>query len=142
MTQKPFAAGDPAISMNYLGFVFRTLRKDGYEVETLLAGTGLTAEQLEDPDFRCDFWSNCRFYKNAIALTNDPHLGPKLAQRFETNYIGLPAYAAMNAACLDEALGVLNRLNITLTLLLLEFRWLDKQSLCFLLSGKKILIAP
>jgi len=62
MTQKPFAAGDPAISMNYLGSVFRTLRKDGYEVETLLAGTGLTAEQLEDPDFRCDFWSNCRFY--------------------------------------------------------------------------------
>lgn len=124
MTQKPFAASDPAISMNYLSFVFRTLGKDGYEVETLLAGTGLTAKQLEDPDFRCDFWSSCRFYKNAIALTNDPHLGPKLAQRFETNYIGLPAYAAMNAACLGEALVVLNRF-LFLTFPAVEFTFPD-----------------
>ena len=109
MMVKSFDADDPVIPMNYLAFVFRTLGRDGYDIEALLEGTGLTAEQLEDPHFRCDFWSHRRFYKNTIALTNDPHLGPKLAQQFETNYIGLPAYAAMNAACLGDALEVLNR---------------------------------
>jgi len=126
MTRKPFTAVDPAVPMNYLCFVFRTLGKDGYEVETLLAGTGLTAEQIEDPNFRCDFWSHLRFYKNAIALTNDPHLGPKLAQRFETNYIGLPAYAAMNAACLGDALEVLNRF-LFLTFPAIEFTFPDEE---------------
>lgn len=126
MTRKPFAADDPAIPMNYLGFVFRTLSKDGYEVEALLAGTGLTAEQLEDPNFRCDFWSHRRFYKNAIALTNDPHLGPKLAQQFETSYIGLPAYAAMSAACLGDALEVLNRF-LFLTFPAIEFTFPDEE---------------
>ncbi|MDX2272730.1 MAG: AraC family transcriptional regulator ligand-binding domain-containing protein [Cyanobacteriota bacterium] len=126
MMQKHFAADDPAIPMNYLGFVFRTLGKDGYEVEALLAGTGLTAEQLEDPNFCCDFWSHRRFYKNAIALTNDPHLGAKLAQQFETNYIGLPAYAAMNAVCLGDALKVLNRF-LFLTFPAIEFTFRDEE---------------
>lgn len=126
MMLKPFAADDPVIPMNYLGFAFRTLGKDGYEVEALLEGTGLAAEQLEDPNFRCDFWSHRRFYKNAIALTNDPHLGPKLAQQFETTYIGLPAYAAMNAACFGDALGVLNRF-LFLTFPAIEFTFPDKE---------------
>ncbi len=126
MTQRPFVADDPAIPMNYLGFVFRTLGKDGYEAGSLLAGTGLTAEQLEDPNFRCDFWSHRRFYKNAIALTNDPHLGPKLAQQFEINYIGLPAYAAMNAACLGDALEILNRF-LFLTFPAIEFTFPDEE---------------
>jgi len=112
--------------MNYLAFALRTLSKDGYEVEALLAGTGLTAEQLEDPHLRCDFWSHRRFYKNAIALTNDPHLGLKLAQQFETNYIGLPAYAAMNAACLGDALAVLNRF-LFLTFPAIEFTFPDAE---------------
>lgn len=126
MTWKLFAADDPVVSMNYFGFVFRTLGKDGYEVETLLAGTGLTAEQLEDPNFRCDFWSARRFYNNAISLTNDLHLGLKLAQRFEINYIGLPAYAAMNAACLDDTLEVLNRF-LFLTFPAVEFTFPDDE---------------
>ncbi len=126
MTRKPFAADDPAVPMNYLGFVFRTLGRGGYDVETLLAGTGLTVEQLEDPNFRCDFWSHRRFYKNAIALTNDPHLGPRLAQQFETSYIGLPAYAAMNAASLGDALDVLNRF-LFLTFPSIEFSFPDEE---------------
>lgn len=124
--RNPFSADDPVIPMNYLAFAFRTLGKSGYEVEALLAGTGLTAEQLEDPHFRCNFWSHRRFYKNAIALTNDPHLGPKLAQQFETNYIGLPAYAAMNADCLGDALKVLNRF-LFLTFPAIEFTFPDEQ---------------
>jgi len=39
MIRKPFGADDPVIPMNYLAFALRTLSKDGYEVEALLAGT-------------------------------------------------------------------------------------------------------
>ncbi len=122
--QKSFAPDDPIMPINYLGFVFRTFRKDGFPLETLLEGTGLLAEQLEDPHFRCEFWSACRFYNNALTLTNDPHLGAKLAQRFEASYIGLPAYAAMSAASLGEALTVFNRF-LFLTFPVIDFTFPD-----------------
>lgn len=95
--------------MNYPGFIFRTLCRDGCRVQSLLAGTGLTSEPFADPDFRIEFPVLQRFILNAIEVTGDPHLGPRLARRFEPSSIGLPAYAAMNAACLEDALEVLSR---------------------------------
>ncbi len=103
---KPDAPGCP---MNYPGFVFRTLCNDGHDAEALLAGTGLTAEDFSDPNFRSEISAVQRFILNAMDQTGDAHLGPRLAQRFDVNQIGLPAYAAMNAACLEDALMVLNR---------------------------------
>lgn len=99
----------PALPLNYPGFMFRTFRQDGYKAEDLLAGTNLTEDSFADPYFRSEFWTLQRFVLNAIEQTRDPHIGPRLALRFETNFIGLPAYAAMNAACMKDALEVLNR---------------------------------
>lgn len=109
MKTKTFAIHDPALPMTYPCFVFRTLRKDGYDPEELLAGSGLTMEHLQDPDFRTGIPPIRQFYLNAIALTEDPHLGIRIAERLEPAYIGLPGYAAMNAAKFRDALAVLNR---------------------------------
>ncbi len=109
----------PTCPMNYPGFVFRTLCEDGYKTEALLAGTGLTAEQFADPCFRIEFSALRRFLLNAMEHTGDPHLGPRLAWRFEPNYIGLPAYAAMNATRFKDALEVLNRF------FCLTFSWIE-----------------
>jgi len=106
---KTFTLDDPALPMDYPGFVFRTLCKDGYDSKSLLAGTGLTAEHLKDPKFRTSFAPIRQFLLNAIAATGDQHLGIRLAWRFEPNYIGLPAYAAMNAAHFEDALVLLTR---------------------------------
>lgn len=109
MKAQKFTADDAACPMNYPGFVFRELRKEGYESEALLQGTGLTEERFQDPNSRVEFATLRRFILNAHAETADPHLGPRLALRFEANYIGPPAYAAMNAPRFVDALEVLGR---------------------------------
>ena len=124
MNKKTFALDDPALPMNYPGFVFRTLCNDGYDAESLLVGTGLTAEHLRDSKFRTGFAPLRRFLLNALSLTGDPHLGIKLASRFEPNYIGLPAYAALNAACFEDALIILTRF-FFLSFPAIEFRFPD-----------------
>ncbi|AQR61888.1 hypothetical protein BZG35_09665 [Brevundimonas sp. LM2] len=100
---------DPALPMTYPGFVFRVLRSEGHEAQALLSGTGLDPAQLVDPNFRCGFSPLRLLLLNAIEQTGDPHLGIRLAKRFEPTYIGLPAYAAMNAANFSDALTVLKR---------------------------------
>lgn len=100
---------DQALRMTFPGFVFRTLVSEGYEHERLLANTGLTKEALFDPDFKTGFPPLQRLLRNALEQTGEPHLGIRLARKFEATFIGLPAYAAMNAATFGDALTVLSR---------------------------------
>ena len=97
------------LTMNFPGFVYRTLRNDGVAAEALLEGTGLPADAFDDPDFRCDRRRHRRFILNAMAASSDPHLGPRLAQRFDLHNLGLPYYAALSADRLSAALDVLQR---------------------------------
>ncbi len=124
MLRKTFTADDAAVPMNYPLFMFRALRDDGLPVDALLAGTGLTASHLEDPNHRAPFWPVRRFIENAMRMTDDPHLGVRLARRFEPNYVGLPAYAAMNAARFEDALRVLHRF-FTLTFPAIDFAFVE-----------------
>lgn len=127
MKSKPFNRETPALPMNYAGFMFRTLCEEGYDPEPLLAGTGLTAELFVDPHFRMQFSDLERFVENAIAHTGDPYIGPRLAQRFHPNFMGLPVYAATNASNLQDALEVMNRF-FYLTCPAIEFRFPDAEA--------------
>ena len=109
MARKSFTPDDPALPMNYPGFVFRILREQGHSESGLLAETGLVETQLSDPHFRCGFQPLRRLFLNAMEQSGDRHAGITLAQRFEPAYIGLPAYTAMNAARFDGGLDVLRR---------------------------------
>lgn len=118
----PFDRRTPSLPMHYPGFVFRTLCKDGFSGERLLAGTDLSAERLADPYFRTDFSTIRRFILNALECTGDPHLGPRLARRFDPTYVGLPAFAAMSASSFRDALEVLYRF-MHLTFPVISFSW-------------------
>lgn len=109
MTRKLFTPDDPALPMNFPGFVFRTLREEGYPAEGLLAQTGLKEARFSDPRFRCGFEPLRRLFLNAIEQTGDPNLGIRLARQFQPTYIGMPSYTAMNAARFREGLDVLTR---------------------------------
>ena len=109
MARKVFTPDDPALPMNYPGFVFRTLREEGYPADILLAETGLEEMRLSDPHFRCGFQPLRRLLLNAIEQSGDPHLGVKLALQFQPTYIGIPAYTAMNAARFKDGIDVLTR---------------------------------
>lgn len=95
--------------MTYPGFVFRVLAKEGHDLQQLLGNTGLTRDALFDPEFQTQIPRLRRFILNAVDQTGEPHLGIRLAKQFEASFIGLPAYAAMNAATFEAALKVLNR---------------------------------
>ena len=109
MARKVFTPDDPALPMNYPGFVFRTLLEEGFPADALLAETGLDETHLGDPHFRCGFQPLRRLFLNAIEQTGDPHLGVTLALKFQPTYIGLPSYTAMNAARFEDGLDVLRR---------------------------------
>lgn len=109
MSRKSFTPDDPALPMNYPGFVFRMLREDGYRADALLEGTGLEETRLSDPHFRCGFQPLRRLFLNAIEQTGDPNLGIELALKFQPTYIGIPAYTAMNAVRFKNGLDVLTR---------------------------------
>ena len=109
MARKVFTPDDPALPMNYPGFVFRTLREEGYSADILLEETGLEEARFSDPHFRCGFQPLRRLFLNAMEQTGDPHLGVKLAQRFQPTYIGVPSYTAMNAARFRDGIEVLTR---------------------------------
>jgi AraC-like DNA-binding protein len=127
MRARTFTQEDPALPMHFPAFVFRTLCAEGCNAGALLEGTGLTAEHLDDPNSRFSFSSLRRLTVNAMKQTSDPHLGAKLGERFEATYIGLPAYAAMNAAHFQDALDVMSRF-FFLTFPTIEFAVLISQT--------------
>lgn len=118
----PITEETPAIPMNCLGFFYRELKAEGHQDNVLFEGTNLRPELLSDPAFRTDFLTVRRFIENAVRTTGDIHLGPRLSTRFEPNFIGPPAYAAMNAATLGDGLAVLARF-IHLTFPMIDFRF-------------------
>ncbi|MDX1935198.1 MAG: AraC family transcriptional regulator ligand-binding domain-containing protein [Capsulimonadales bacterium] len=115
------------LRMTYPGFVFRLLSKEGHDPTKLLANTGLTEAVFSDPKFLTELPPLRQFFLNAIEQTGEPHLGVRLAQRFEASFIGLPAYAAMNAATFRDALAVLNRF-FFLAFPAIEFTFPDKDA--------------
>jgi len=122
VSHRSFTPKDAALTINYLGFVFRSLVAEGQNATTLLKGTGLTQEGLLNPDFRCTFEQHKAFVQNAIRQTGDPHLGPRMASRFKPLNIGLPASAAMSSDFGATALTVLQQF-ISLNFSILNFRF-------------------
>ena len=127
MAMKTFTPDDPALPTNYPGFVFRTLREEGFTADELLAETGLDETHLSDPHFRCGFQPLRRLLLNAIERTRDPDLGVMLALKFQPTFIGLPAYTAMNARRFKDGLDVLKRF-FFLNFPAFEFRLVEEQS--------------
>nr|WP_243749650.1 AraC family transcriptional regulator [Pseudoteredinibacter isoporae] len=108
------------MTINYIGFVFRTLVAEGYAAEALLKNTALSEDDLLNPDFRCTFEQHKTFVLNAINLTGDPHLGPRMAARFNPLNIGLPASAALSSDVFSTALDVLRQF-VSLNFSILSF---------------------
>ena len=104
-----FSTEDAALTLNYLGFVYRMLIADGYTPKSLLEGTGLTVENIVDADFRCTLKQHKALCLNMMLVTGDPHLGLRAATLFNPVNIGLPASAAMSSNNFSVALDVLEK---------------------------------
>lgn len=126
MTSRSFTSKDAALTINYIGFVFRTLINEGYCATSLLKDTGLNQKSFVDPDFRCTFEQHRTFVKNAIAHTGDPHLGPRMGSRFNPINIGLPISAAASSDILSTALTTLKQF-ISLNFSIVNFDFHERE---------------
>lgn len=113
--------------LNYPSFIFRTLTREGHDADKILEGTGLTAASFFDPERTTELPPIRQFILNAIEATGEPHLGIRLARQFQASFIGLPAYAAMNAPTLGDALAVLSRF-FSLAFPMIELTYPDAQA--------------
>ena len=109
MSQRNFTSKDAALTINYISFVFRSLVNEGYCPDELLKDTGLTEVALNNPDFRCTVEQHKTFVLNTISLTQNPHLGLEIGNRFNPINIGLPVSAAISSDNLSTALDVLQQ---------------------------------
>ena len=127
LAYKPALSDGPAAPTTFVCFVLRVLKREGYAVDAILAETGLTEQNLLDPDFKCGFRAKHRLLKNALTVTADPHLSVRLAAHFEPHFLGLPVYAAMNADTFRNAVSVLDRY-LNLTFPSVAFAFPDKEA--------------
>jgi AraC-like DNA-binding protein len=122
MANRGFTAKDAALTINYIGFIYRTLLAEGFNSESLLRDTGLSHADLSNPDFRCTFDQHKTFACNAMAITGDIHLGPRMGAAFNPINIGLPISAAISSDVLATALDVLKQyMSLNFSIVSMEF---------------------
>lgn len=88
---------NPVIPTYFQRVLFRMLLELGVHESNIFDGLGLEREKFLDDSFRLNFDQHAKFVKNALAITNDPHLGWKFGQKIQITALGLPGYAVMSS---------------------------------------------
>lgn len=104
----------PAASTRYL---LDTARDHDIPAESLLDGTGLCVSDLDDPHSVVLPEQELRVIRNLLAHGGDPReLGVETGLRFSLTSTGLLGYALLSSSTLREAIGVLSRFTMLLSL--------------------------
>ena len=88
---------------NKLLFYLARMEARGFDGEQVLAGTGLTIEDVNVDFFRPEpgQWRDIIF--NIIRLTEDPHIGISLGAEFKISNFGVLGYAALSSSSMAQA---------------------------------------
>jgi len=78
----------------------------GFSTAECLAGTGITAPQLEDPAQGITLAQEIAFHQRLMTLSGDPMLGLKLGEAYRIESYGVLGYAMLSAATLAEAMAL------------------------------------
>lgn len=90
-------------------FVLREAERLGAERSELLERSGLSEEDLRDPDKRIQVRKDLRLWRAILDLLPQPDLGIRLTERLEVRDVGLVGYLMLNSPVLGEALEQLMR---------------------------------
>jgi AraC-like DNA-binding protein len=96
----------------------------GYGADQCLAGTGLTQDDLVDPNQEQPFSleQQYRFHRNLLQLTDNPMLGLIIGKEYRLETFGLLGYAFMSAPTVRHAMTVLRNYGpLTFTLFRIDF---------------------
>ena len=73
--KKYFTHDDPVLPVHHPRVLLETAAAHGADRQALLAGTGITAKILDDPDARISYKQFSALEENALRLTGNPALG-------------------------------------------------------------------
>jgi AraC-like DNA-binding protein len=83
---------------------FALAAQAGCDVETLLKFSGLSLQQIRDPNIRIGVRTQIKFLNLVADALKDDSLGVHLAQRFDLRELGLLYYVPASSASLGDAL--------------------------------------
>lgn len=97
----------------------------GYSAQQCLEGTGISQQDLLQPDASQVFTlqQEFRFHRNLLQLSDDPLLGLRLGMAYPLQSYGLLGYAFLSAPTLRQAMTILRNYGpLSFTLFKLDFR--------------------
>ena len=89
-------------TLNAVSLVLEAFSPQGIGPEVLLAGSGIAAADLHQPDTRITTRQEMRVCANAVALRQD--IGLELGQRMHVSAYGMLGYALLTSATFGDAL--------------------------------------
>lgn len=89
-----------------LARVFRHFGRARVPSAKLLAGAGITADELANPDRRINAWQEYAFVRNLLAATGDPHVGLAAGTCYRLGTFGVLGTAAASCETAAEALAL------------------------------------
>ncbi|KRR07700.1 hypothetical protein CQ12_28055 [Bradyrhizobium jicamae] len=112
------------------------VRRAGVKLEPLLSRTGLTIDQIDDPDRRILASNQIAFLGAAAEALNDNLLGFSLAEKFDLRDLGLLYYVMASSETLGEALKRASRYSrITNEAVVLQYQEGREPTLRLIYSG-------
>jgi AraC-like DNA-binding protein len=93
----------------YLRQFAEQLRTMGKSPDDWLTQCGVTAQQLDDPDFQPDYALFSQLIERALQLSGEPALGLLVGARLQAGSHGILGFAALQSGSLRQAIGLLER---------------------------------
>lgn len=102
-----FGLDDTVIPIYFPSSLVRWLESEGYDRGSLIDGTGLVAEDIDEAQVLVSFRQHRLLISNALELTNNPHLGIPFGKQLEYSSMGIVGFAAMTSKNLHESIKTL-----------------------------------
>lgn len=94
---------EPTLAVTYLGPLLELCERRNVGAAALLAGTGLSLQDVNDTQRRVPWSFVYKIYQHAVQLTGEPALSFLLGQRLRVTTHGFLGYALMTSATVSDA---------------------------------------
>jgi len=95
-----------AIPIRTIASMVETMEQKGYSAAQVLSDTGITEADLLDTDYRVTYRQRINQISNILNLVNDPGFWLDTESVVSISDFGLPGYAMMSSASLDQAVQI------------------------------------
>lgn len=82
------------------------LRERNIPAKKLLAGTGIRAQSLSDPNFLVDIEQHDAVVMNLMLLAGEPDIAFTAGERFDPSTLGIVSYALLSSSTLRNAMSI------------------------------------